>query len=108
MSSVVQPHIGSNQRKRIQLTIRGTVQGIGFRPFIYKTATKYGITGWVENRSDSVWIKAQGTSENIETFVSTIKNDSPVLAKIESIKTCLAEKENNITFDPNESKVCAF
>jgi hypothetical protein len=38
MTSAVQSHIGSDQRERIQLTIRGTVQGIGFRPFVFRLA----------------------------------------------------------------------
>jgi hydrogenase maturation protein HypF len=86
------------------IIIKGLVQGIGFRPFIYRVAEKWHITGWVENRSDSVWVKAQGAIENIEAFITAIKNDAPLLTRIESLDTRPADREDAATFNIRESK----
>ncbi|HEY4485961.1 MAG TPA: acylphosphatase, partial [Nitrospiria bacterium] len=46
--------------KRIQITIRGAVQGVGFRPFIYRLAIEMGLTGWVANSGQGVFIQTEG------------------------------------------------
>jgi len=70
--------------RRIQ--IKGIVQGVGFRPFVYGAAEKYHITGWVRNSSAGVEIIAIGQDLNISTFIKTIQTQPPVLSKIDSFK----------------------
>ena len=65
-----------------QIRITGIVQGVGFRPFVYQTACKLGLTGFVSNTSDGVWIGIQGKSESIETFIDLIRQNPPIHAKI--------------------------
>lgn len=68
------------ERKRID--IRGIVQGVGFRPFVFNLARQFGITGWVLNDSFGVTIEAQGESTPLKNFLERLKNDPPVLAQI--------------------------
>jgi hydrogenase maturation protein HypF len=63
------------------IVLSGKVQGVGFRPFIYRIATRYQLTGWVRNRVGLVEVHVQGRGENLEQFVSEIFNHAPPLAQ---------------------------
>jgi len=63
------------------IVLSGQVQGVGFRPFIYRLANEHQLTGWVRNCVGIVEIHAQGQSQNIENFLSDIFNKKPPLAK---------------------------
>ncbi|RLA75565.1 MAG: carbamoyltransferase HypF [Epsilonproteobacteria bacterium] len=69
-----------------QISISGVVQGVGFRPFVYNLASKYGLCGVVHNDSYGVKIIINSDSEMIEKFVGDIKTDKPLLAKIDNIE----------------------
>ncbi len=62
--------------------VKGLVQGVGFRPFIYRIAHRYSIKGWVENRNDGVIIKAQAPESIIQTFVNVIREEAPAASNI--------------------------
>jgi hydrogenase maturation protein HypF len=67
--------------------VSGIVQGVGFRPFVYRIARKYGISGSVSNDTLGVLIEAEGAKGNISQFLAALTRDAPPLAKIESVKT---------------------
>ncbi len=67
--------------KRINIKIGGTVQGVGFRPFIYNLAGKYNLTGSVLNDTHGVVIAAQGLSDILGQFVESIEKEPPRLAR---------------------------
>ena len=67
-----------------KLTLKGTVQGVGFRPFIYTLAKRYNLKGTVSNGSNGVEIFIN--ADNIEPFITSIKEELPLLAKIETIQ----------------------
>ncbi len=72
---------------RRHLTVRGRVQGVGFRCFAQETAESLGLTGWVRNREDgAVEAEAQGTVEVIDEFVERLKTVHPV-ARVDLIET---------------------
>ena len=71
---------------RFSIRAKGIVQGVGFRPFIYRLAYKYGLSGWVCNSSGGVVIEAEGNSQNLKRFISKIEERPPVLAHIEEIE----------------------
>ena len=73
-----------NRRKHIQ--VRGIVQGVGFRPFVYKLANSLGLTGYVFNSSSGVTIEIEGGERRVDEFLRTLKNDPPQLAEITQIK----------------------
>ncbi len=66
-----------------RIAIHGLVQGIGFRPFVANSATRYHITGWVANTSFGVSILAQGTPHNLRAFFNHLKKHPPSLSKID-------------------------
>jgi hydrogenase maturation protein HypF len=82
--------------KRLRVEIEGIVQGVGFRPFIFRLAGRHGIKGWVRNVSGSVLMEAEGTQANISAFLLDIEREAPPLASITGIRTLeippLAEK----------------
>lgn len=65
--------------------VKGLVQGVGFRPFVYRIAQKYSINGWVVNGTDGVTIKAEGVAFNLTSFMEELKNRAPVVSRIEEI-----------------------
>ncbi|MCX6955890.1 MAG: carbamoyltransferase HypF, partial [Verrucomicrobia bacterium] len=75
--------------------VKGTVQGVGFRPFVQRTAERFGVRGWVRNDARGVLIRAVGSTEAVEIFVASIVPEAPAAAVIESV-----EDELNLDFSP--------
>ena len=68
------------------LTVRGVVQGVGFRPFVFRQATAREIVGWVLNKgSVGVEIKLTGTEHQVSGFVDDLRNKLPPLARVDDI-----------------------
>ncbi|CAO3379346.1 carbamoyltransferase HypF [Azospirillum argentinense] len=70
---------------RLRLRVRGQVQGVGFRPFLYGLAHRLALTGWVLNDGDGVLAEVQG--EALERFLTALAQDAPPLARIDAIET---------------------
>jgi len=64
-----------------RLRIQGRVQGVGFRPFVYRLAQQFKLTGWVQNRSGEVEIRIQGEQQALSAFQHALLEDSPPLAQ---------------------------
>lgn len=62
----------------MQLTVCGVVQGIGFRPYIWRQAKRFGLNGRVSNTPSGVTIRVEGTPESLEQFVATLPTDAPL------------------------------
>ncbi len=76
-----------HKQQRVEILVRGTVQGVGFRPFIYNLATRLAIVGTVTNTSTGVVITARAPSAKLQLFIKAINDESPPLAKIVSLET---------------------
>lgn len=68
---------------RRHLEVRGTVQGVGFRPFVHRLADRHGLGGWVRNRSGSVEIEIEGPPGPVEGFLQGLQAEAPPLARID-------------------------
>ena len=80
---------------RAEIKVSGIVQGVGFRPFIYRIAVANGLVGFVQNRGDAyVEIIVEGGNSNIVHFLQDLKNRKPPLAKIQQIITKYEEDKN--------------
>jgi hydrogenase maturation protein HypF len=71
--------------KSASISVRGIVQGVGFRPFVYGLAVKHNLKGWVYNTSGDVKIEVEGTAKAIEQFEQELETEAPPLAHIENV-----------------------
>src|SRR5215211_2913098 len=72
-------------RERREVCVRGIVQGVGFRPYVYALACGHGLSGTVRNDAEGVRIEVEGAPENLERFVRALEEDPPPLAMVESV-----------------------
>ncbi|USN98003.1 MAG: carbamoyltransferase HypF [Phycisphaeraceae bacterium] len=80
----------------VLVSVRGVVQGVGFRPFVYRLAHEHGVKGWVLNGTDGVRIHAEGPVDVLDRFVGAIEREAPAAAAIAS---CRAEPAEPVGFD---------
>ncbi|MBN2725557.1 MAG: carbamoyltransferase HypF [Deltaproteobacteria bacterium] len=90
-------------RKRILLKITGIVQGVGFRPTVYKYALESGITGYVLNDETGVTVEIEGTSLSTNQFLEKLKKFPPPLSTIESWTETSLPAENSVVFEIRKS-----
>lgn len=82
--------------ERLHILITGQVQGVGFRPHVYRTARLLDLTGWVQNTSSGVLLEVQGQS--VHDFLAKLTSSLPPMAKISTIntqKTALIQSEDD-------------
>jgi hydrogenase maturation protein HypF len=72
--------------KRVLITVRGIVQGVGYRPFIYNLAVSLGVSGFVANSNLGVVIEAQASPRRLAKFLRSVKTKHPPMAKIASVE----------------------
>lgn len=73
---------------RLAVQIRGQVQGVGFRPFVYRLAGEFDLCGWVRNDAAGVAIEAQGSADHLEQFLAALQQPPP-LARIDELRTAV-------------------
>jgi hydrogenase maturation protein HypF len=71
---------------RVALVVRGTVQGVGFRPFVRRAARALGLSGWVRNGRDAVRIEVEGDARDVEAFCEAVAREPPPAARIVAIE----------------------
>lgn len=70
---------------RLSIQVQGVVQGVGFRPFVYRLALERQLLGWVRNRPDGVEIEIQGPQAALESFLQALQDERPAPARIRSV-----------------------
>ncbi len=89
MAGVARKEIGTplstHADERRRLLVNGIVQGVGFRPFVYRIAVGFGLKGFIRNTSSGVLIEVQGSSELLDSFSFALQRDRPPLARLEAI-----------------------
>ncbi|RLD79696.1 MAG: carbamoyltransferase HypF [Bacteroidetes bacterium] len=88
--------------KKIHIT--GLVQGVGFRPFIYRIAVRNDLCGWVENSNEGVRIHAEGGENELDTFIDSLKVEAPAASNIHSmeVENAVAEGFNSFFIKKSE------
>jgi hydrogenase maturation protein HypF len=71
---------------RLKIIVRGAVQGVGFRPFIYRLATGAGLRGWVNNSAQGVFIEVEGSRADLEVFLLRLEREKPPRSSIQSLE----------------------
>src|SRR5204862_6156420 len=91
----------TTRHERLKIIVRGAVQGVGFRPFVYRLATELKLTGWVLNSSQGVFIEVEG--EYVKEFVRRLEGEKPPLASIQSLETTFLDPDGYEGFEIRES-----
>jgi hydrogenase maturation protein HypF len=77
MTTVSKPAV-----QRLRLTLRGAVQGVGFRPFVYRLATEMSLTGWVLNSSSGLVVEVEGPEDALRRFEERIERERPAVSVV--------------------------
>lgn len=80
------PAIPDTHNIRLQLQVRGVVQGVGFRPYVYNLARRHGLTGFVLNSPRGVFIEVEGAAATVAAFVAALPVEAPPLVKIAQVQ----------------------
>ena len=72
---------------RLKLSIRGAVQGVGFRPFVFRLASELKLTGWVNNSPQGVFIEVEGPRAALEKFLLRLETEKPPRSFIQSLES---------------------
>ncbi len=86
-----------------RISVRGVVQGVGFRPFVYQVAARHNLRGWVCNTSEDVKIEVEGEAKDIDEFVKELREQAPPQSHIEDIKIAPGIPQNYEKFEIRES-----
>ena len=84
--------------QRIRVEVEGTVQGVGFRPFVYRLARELDVAGWISNTRDGLLIEVEGASSAVETFLHRVKTGAPASARVETLRTVVIPLQDDRSF----------
>ncbi len=87
-----------------RLRITGVVQGVGFRPFVYRLAVERGLAGWVLNGEEGVEILVEGEPPSVDDFVHAVRSRPPPAARIASFETSVVQANGLRSFEIRESE----
>ncbi len=85
------------------IRVRGVVQGVGFRPFVYRLASANNLQGWVLNAEEGVEIHLEGNGEALQSFLQEMKSHPPQAAQISEVRVASAEPVGATEFVIRES-----
>src|SRR5664279_617690 len=88
---------------RRQIRVRGIVQGVGFRPFVYNLARELGLAGYVFNSSAGVTVEIEGADESVQKFLDALWHRPPPLALIAEITVAELEPLGDTDFEIQRS-----
>ena len=87
------------ERTRIAVRVEGIVQGVGFRPFVYALATRFGLAGLVGNDVDGVFAEVEGSPAAVAEFLRALKRDAPPLARVERVTAAAMAPAGTASFE---------
>jgi hydrogenase maturation protein HypF len=87
------------QRARLKVTVRGAVQGVGFRPFVYRLARELGLRGWVSNSAAGVFIEVESDRGRLEDFQARLRTESPPRSRVQAIESAWLEPAGYADFE---------
>jgi len=91
-----QPASPARERRRVR--VRGIVQGVGFRPTVYRLATERGLAGWVLNDAEGVLMELEGPAAAIDDLLAALARDPPPLARITAVEAAHIAPTGERTF----------
>ena len=97
------PGVSDENRIRLQLRCRGTVQGVGFRPAIHRIATTLGLGGWVINDPQGATMEIEGPAEVVDAFLEGFSEQLPPLARLDKVERVALEPLGEESFEVRSS-----
>ena len=91
------------EKVRLIIVSRGAVQGVGFRPFVYRLATEMKLPGWISNSAQGVFIEVEGTKEVLDRFLLRLQKEIPPRAFIQSLEFSFLDPVGFEKFEIRES-----
>jgi len=92
-------------RVRRSVRVQGVVQGVGFRPFVYRLATECGLGGQIGNDTDGVTIEIEGAEESVAKFLSRLRGEIPPMARIDALAVAEMAARDETEFTIGSSQV---
>lgn len=92
------------ERENYIITVSGLVQGVGFRPFVYRLANESGLEGWVLNTNENVRIGLRADPHALDRFIEQIRQEAPPASEIGTILVEMAPPEDFSGFSIIESE----
>lgn len=84
--------------RRLHIRVQGIVQGVGFRPFVYKLALRCGLGGHVGNDGSGVFIEVEGRSTDLATFLAALQDEAPPLSRIDALLSAELPVKSDLDF----------
>ena len=89
--------------QRLRITLRGAVQGVGFRPFVYRLATEMSLTGWVLNSSSGLVVEVEGPEDALRRFEERIERERPAVSVVTTRESAWIPAEGSTRFEIHAS-----
>src|SRR5436189_5240135 len=89
--------------ERAKVAIRGAVQGVGFRPFVYRLATELQLRGWVQNSGQGVFTEVEGARDSLHRFLIRLQKEKPPRAVIHSLESSFLDAVGYDAFEIHET-----
>ncbi len=94
----------TTERRRVRARVAGVVQGVGFRPYVFRLAEELELGGWVLNDERGVEVEVEGEPASVEEFLARLPADAPPLATVESVRVEPARASGELSFRIVESE----
>ena len=88
----------------MHISVRGAVQGVGFRPFVYRLASELELMGWVLNSPEGVFIEVEGNRPRLESFLLRLQDEKPASSFIQSLEFSYLDPAFYSAFQIRESE----
>jgi len=89
--------------QRVRITLRGAVQGVGFRPFVYRLATEMSLTGWVLNSAAGLVVEVEGPADQLPIFEQRLENERPRASVVTTRESLTIPVEGSKAFEIHAS-----
>jgi hydrogenase maturation protein HypF len=93
----------SDSQRRLRAVVRGAVQGVGFRPFVYRLAKEMDLPGWVVNSAQGVFVEVEGDEAQLRSFLDRLQNEKPAISFIQSLEASFLDRVGFTDFEIRES-----
>jgi len=93
------PVASKSPAQRVRISLRGAVQGVGFRPFVYRLATEMGLSGWVLNSSSGLVVEVEGPPEHLRRFEERLESERPKASVVTARESAAIPSQGSTGFE---------